>query len=104
MTDYPFKTDGCSGGMSRAWRVLRGKPPPWEGHCVTHDRAYHPGGSRRERREADQRLRAAVTRNGYPGWALVIWAAVRIGGHPLLPLPWRWGFGWKYPRGYRPNG
>jgi hypothetical protein len=29
--------------------------------------------------------------------------AVRVFGHPLLPLPWRWGYGWRWPRGYE-NG
>ncbi len=98
MTDFPFKTDGCSGGMSRVWRFLWRKPPPWEGHCITHDSAYHPGGTRLQRSEADRRLRDAVRRNGYPISAFIIWAGVRIGGHPLLPFSWRWGFGWKYWR------
>jgi hypothetical protein len=105
VTDYPFTTDGCSGGMSRAWRILFRKPPPWESHCITHDRAYHPGGTRQERRAADDALKAAVTHDGYPVWAFIIWAGVRVGGHPLLPFSWRWGYGWKYSRlrGYRPK-
>jgi hypothetical protein len=91
--------------MSRGWRALTGKPPPWEGHCVTHDRAYHPGGTRLERREADRALWAAVVKNGYPKWAFVIWIGVRIGGSPCFPFSWRWTYGWKYLRlrGYRPK-
>lgn len=46
-----FETDGCSGGLSEAWRVAASQfpnfakahqsLPPWESCCVTHDRAYH---------------------------------------------------------------
>ena len=51
----PFETDGCSGGLSDAWRMIantfpafaeaRNEVPPWEACCVTHDRAYHSGGA-----------------------------------------------------------
>lgn len=104
MTDFPFTTDGCSGGMSRTWRFVFRRPPPWEGLCVDHDRKYHPGGTREERRAADRELRDAVARKGYPAIAFFMWLAIRAGGHPLLPLPWRWGFGWRWPRGYRQPG
>jgi hypothetical protein len=100
MPDYPFTTDGCSGGMTALWRLFAGRDPPWNGCCVDHDKLYWPGGTAEERRNADARLRACVTGQGYPTWAWLMWAAVRIGGHPLLPFPWRWGYGWKYPRGY----
>jgi hypothetical protein len=43
---------------------------------------------------------AGVTLNGHPIFAFLMWCAVRIGGHPLLPFPWRWGYGWKWPNGY----
>ncbi len=98
--DYPFTTDGCSGGLSFAWRLLFGTATPWEDCCIEHDRLYWCGGTAAERRAADRALLKCVRNNGHPGWSLALWAAVRIGGHPLLPLPWRWGFGWKYPRPY----
>jgi hypothetical protein len=25
---------------------------------------------------------------------------VRVGGHPLLPFPWRRGYGWDWPYRY----
>lgn len=50
-----FQTDGCSGGLSDAWRLIANtfpafaeaheQEPPWEACCVTHDRAYHTGGA-----------------------------------------------------------
>jgi hypothetical protein len=24
----------------------------------------------------------------------------RLGGHPWVPLAWRWGYGWDWPYGY----
>ena len=98
--DFPFKTDGCSAGMSTAWRLLFGHPPPWEGHCVAHDERYWAGGTAAARRHADAILFADMARMGHPVWARIMWLAVRAGGHPLLPFPWRWGYGWKFPASY----
>jgi hypothetical protein len=98
--DYLFTTDGCSGGMTALWRLLWRRDPPWNGACVEHDKAYWAGGSITDRRVADRNLMSAVTLNGHPLFAFAMWCAVRIGGHPLLPMSWRWGYGFKYPRGY----
>jgi hypothetical protein len=98
--DYPFTTDGCSGGLSFTWRLLFRSETPWEECCVDHDRLYWRGGTAAERRAADRAVRACVREKGHPVWAVLLWAAVRVAGHPLLPLPWRWGYGWKYPRPY----
>lgn len=102
--DKDFTTDGCSGGMSALWRRLFKKNPPWEGCCVEHDRPYWKGGAREQRKDADQRLMQCVARRGHPIWAALMYAAVRVGGHPYLPLPWRWGYGYKWPRGYTQSG
>lgn len=109
-----FVSDGCSGGMSWLWQLMTGDVPPWECHCVRHDRAYHRGGSAMHRRMVDLDLARGVERSGHPVWAWVMFAAVRVGGSPYLPLPWRWAFGRPYwrrvrvlglsiplPRGYR---
>ena len=98
--DFPFTTDGCSGGLSWYWRLLHRKAPPWEKLCVEHERAYHAGGTRAARCIADQDLFAAMIKRGHPWWGIAMYAAVRLGGHPLLPTSWRWGYGWKYPHGY----
>jgi hypothetical protein len=29
-----------------------------------------------------------------------MFAGVRVGGSPYFPTPFRWGYGWSYPRGY----
>lgn len=94
----PFETDGCSGGMSWAWRTFTGKPPPWEDLCREHDLAYWAGGDAEARLEADRRLRAGIAARRHPLWAWAVYAGVRVGGVWWLPLPWRWGFGHRWPR------
>ena len=128
----PFATDGCSGGMSAAWdlaaRLLPGfaeahaEAPPWEGCCVTHDRAYHDAGGARTAEEgfaarlkADTELRLCVAataqdrapalealygvgeaavRSAYGLVADAMFRSVRLGGLPCSGLPWRWGYGY----------
>ncbi|MCP4386188.1 MAG: hypothetical protein GY798_33070 [Hyphomicrobiales bacterium] len=129
----PYVTDGCSGGLSAGWafaaRALpglaeqHGENPPWESCCVTHDRAYHSGGSPdgdadasfAARRAADVEMWQCVIGVGetraaslmdeyglsrdavallYRGIGDAMYRAVRLGGAPCSPLPWRWGFGW----------
>lgn len=95
--DYPFTTDGCSGGMSALWQLVFRRSPPWEDLCITHDKAYWLGGSRQERLEADRKLLIGVIDNGYPLIGFLMYYAVRFGGHPALPFSWRWCYGWKWP-------
>ena len=98
------KYDGCSGGMSDAWRKVFKHRPPWESCCDAHDQPYAKGGTAKERADADLQLMLCVARNGHPLWAVTMWVAVRVGGHPLLPTPWRWGFKQKYPSRYKTKG
>ena len=98
----PFTTDGCSGGMSWAWNKLTGHAPPWEDACVEHDMAYWAGGERDDRMEADCVLAEAVAKRSLV-IAGLMFIAVRIGGHPWLPFPWRWDYGMPWPRSYRRN-
>ena len=102
MTHTPFTTDGCSGGMSRAWQFLFKSEPPWVNCCHEHDKAYHQGGTRDDRRRADIALLVCVATNGtgHPVWAIIMWGAVRAFGHPLFKFPWRWGYGWRHA-GYK---
>ena len=77
----PFETDGCSGGLSDAWKMVAANypdfapvhesKPPWEACCVTHDRAYHKAGDALDasssfaaRVDADMALRACVITTG----------------------------------------
>ena len=102
---------------------IYGWRPPWEACCVAHDRLYHRGGAGAEdasasfagRLAADEEMRRCVIAEGeqrkqglmddygitapmvellYEGIAGAMYRAVRLGGVPCTPLPWRWGFGW----------
>lgn len=93
----PFATDGCSLFPDR----LAGGAD-WRNCCVTHDLAYWRGGTRDERLDADHALEQCVAGRASRVLAGVMYAGVRLGGAPVLPTPFRWGFGWPYGRGYQP--
>ncbi len=103
------------------WAGTAGDHPPWEACCFDHDRVYHaaPGDTAEAgfdaRRAADDAMRACVRAEGdrqkpalmrdyamsptavdilFEGIAGAMYHAVRLGGAPCSPLPWRWGYGW----------
>ena len=92
----PFSSDGCSafpdGTLSN--------PTAWQHCCYNHDLSYWPGGSRAERLLADRELVSCVANAGYPLTGKLMYAGVRLGGTPVLPTPFRWGFGWPWFHGY----
>ncbi len=83
--DKRFITDGCTAWFDR----------DWEGCCVEHDIAYWCGGSAQERKLADRELQMCVAESDdAPGWlAWMTYLGVRVGGHPVFPVHYRWGFG-----------
>jgi hypothetical protein len=94
---HDFTSDGCSlfpdGNLQDRAR--------WCDCCFTHDIAYWQGGSRDDRKLADERLRECVVkRTGNDALAELMYAGVRSGGNPAFPTWYRWGYGWKYGRGY----
>ncbi len=93
-----FTTDGCSlfpDGDGES-------PDRWHDCCVSHDMSYWRGGSAAQRRHADAALGACVlAATGRPLLAEQMSRAVRLGGMPLLPTSFRWGYGWGYGRGYQ---
>ncbi len=92
-----FRFDGCSCFPEGTLK----KPDLWEKDCLKHDIAYWQGGTRYERKRADQKFREGIRSRGKPMIAQLAYTGVRVGGTPWLPTPWRWGFGWKeFPRGY----
>lgn len=94
----PFTTDGCSAFPNGNIR----HQSLWVNCCIRHDLAYWKGGTYEERLLADQNLEACVAAVGEPDIAAVMLAGVRVGGSPYFPTPYRWGYGWSYPRGYQP--
>jgi hypothetical protein len=63
----PVSTDGCSGGVSKFYRLTTGKPPAFEYCCHAHDRAYARGGTADARAKADDKLSACVSPSALPG-------------------------------------
>ncbi len=100
----PFKkkihSDGCSGGMSAIYsrstflHKKYGKKLPWRSCCEIHDKAYYYGGSKKEKKEADEKLKQCVNDN-QDGVLLghLMQAAVTPFGKPQLHTSYRWGYG-----------
>ncbi len=99
-------SDGCSGGMSAFYALLRKKHPkifkaeelPWRKCCEVHDLAYYYGGTPDEKKAADQALKQCVTQTlGQDISGILLGSAmeiaVTIGGLPYFNTPYRWGYG-----------
>lgn len=102
-TIKPFKTDGCSGGVSALYQFLMKKKSDIFPCCKDHDIPYWMGGTKEEKIAHDKKLNKCVTEK--TGIKFLGWLAEKIvggGGSPYLPTPWRWGYGYKYSptRGY----
>lgn len=92
-----FASDGCSAfpDGTKEQQTL------WHQCCFAHDKAYWQGGNYSEREKADFELRSCVAGVGEPAIATVMLAGVRVGGTPLFPTEFRWGYGWPYFRWYQ---
>lgn len=94
----PFQTDGCT----RFPDGPKEDPERWCFACEHHDFTYWQGGTFADRLAADKKLKEEISETGHPLTAAVAFVGVRVGGTPLLPTPWRWGYGWEqFPRPYR---
>ena len=90
LPDYIYTTDGCSSWPDGSWQVC----------CVVHDIPYWCGGSEEDRKQTDEWLEQCANEKA-TGMGDIMYPAVRIGGAPWLPAPWRWGYGWdNWPQGY----
>lgn len=96
----PFSTDGCSLWIDGTPE----RPHLWRHCCVAHDFAYWKGGSRAERKQADEAILACVKQAQGPAMATHMYTNVRWGGSPYWPSHYRWGYGWSYWEGFRPRG
>lgn len=92
----PFTSDGCSLFPDGTFEQKN----LWLDCCQQHDVEYWKGGTYQQRLTADKALKICVTKSGEPEIAILMLAGVRVGGSPLLPTAFRWGYGWPYPRYY----
>lgn len=94
----PFTSDGCS---SFPDGTLEQKEL-WLDCCTAHDFDYWKGGTYSDRVASDFALQECVAKVGESEVALLMLAGVRVGGSPFFPTPFRWGYGWSYPKLYGP--
>lgn len=93
----PFTTDGCS--MFPDGNLI--DDSKWVKCCIRHDLAYWKGGAESDRIKADDELQQCVEALGDKTISSVMRLGVKIGGAPVYPTWYRWGYGWPYSRGYK---
>jgi hypothetical protein len=87
----PFLTDGCSRVIDAEWNI---------DCCIEHDIRYWCGGSAEQREAADRAFGACVTGHSAAIVGEGMELGVRVGGHPVWPTGYRWGYGHEYSGGY----
>lgn len=87
----PFVTDGCSRFPDAEWNTRC---------CVEHDLAYWCGGTADERAAADAAFGECLDASAGGFMAGLMEMGVRLGGSPLFPSSYRWGYGHPYSGGY----
>ncbi len=93
-----FSSDGCSHFPDGDFQDKN----LWCGCCIEHDIAYWQGGDRQTKKTADQKLRQCVADiTGNALLADAMYYGVTVGGSPVFPIWYRWGYGWSYGRGFR---
>lgn len=95
----PFSSDYCTGYPEGTIS----HPKLWAKCCVEHDLYLWAGGSKRERKQTDENLRACVKQTGANINSTLIYLGVRIGSYsPIKFEDKKWGNGWKKERENRP--
>lgn len=94
----PFTTDGCSAFPDGSWR----NNTLWQDCCIAHDLAYWAGGTREDREAVDEVFAECVAEVANIHLANSMTLGVRLGGAPIFPTTYRWGYGWPFWRGYAP--
>ena len=105
-TIRPFTTDLCT-VSPQSWLPFTNKEG-WAHCCIEHDIAHWAGGTQKERKASDVRLRQCVKKIGGSFIALVYYSVVRRFGHPYMvvdaplesPRHSPWGYGWSYYIGH----
>ena len=88
-----FTTDGCSIWVNSFFGT------DITDLCIEHDMKYWKGGSAQDREKADSVLRESVNER-IPFMGDIMYLGIRVFAHPIVPAPWRWGYGFDYPYKY----
>ncbi len=88
IADHACRIDGCTLAPDFDFAAC----------CDAHDVAYWQGGNAEQRLTADRTFRQCIVDRDRTALASVYYRGVRLGGVGWLPTPWRWGFGWNFPR------
>ncbi|MBU1046387.1 hypothetical protein KKH36_01230 [Patescibacteria group bacterium] len=86
---HEFTTDGCSLFPNSFLGV------DITDICINHDMQYWAGGSSEARKLSDLELKKEVNELLFPLGSFM-YLGIRVFGHPLIPAPWRWGYGFDY--------
>ena len=93
-----FSSDGCSQFPDGTFAQKN----LWCDCCIAHDIAYWQGGSKIKKAQADKGLRTCVfSKTNNQLLADTMYFGVTIGGSPIYPVWYRWGYGWSYGRGFQ---
>jgi hypothetical protein len=93
-----FSSDGCSLFPDGTL----GEQTLWCDCCFTHDIAYWQGGNRQQKKQADEALRECILQKTSSRLlANTMYYGVTLGGSPVFPNWYRWGYGWRYGRGFQ---
>ena len=86
-----FSSDGCSRFIDASWDL----------HCcVEHDIKYWCGGSPEQRQAADRVFGECVSERAGAVVGKGMEMGVRVGGHPMWPASYRWGYGHAFTGRY----
>lgn len=87
-----FISDGCTFFFDGTWGEC----------CLAHDHDYWQGGSADLRDRSDKNFSACLyEKTGNRYMSLGAYGITRFLGVPYVTTPWRWGYGWKFGKGYR---
>ena len=87
-----FHTDYCTNSPEGTFR----RPELWKHCCLIHDLYFWSGGSRKDRDEAEKKLKSCVSDMGAHRVAQLMFIAVRAGSYsPIKYSKKKWNHGWK---------
>ncbi len=93
-----FSTDGCSLFPDGTFK----NKDAWCDCCIKHDIAYWQGGTKAQKQQSDLALkRCIIEKTGNTLLAEAMYQGVKLGGHPIFPNWYRWGYGWPYGRQFQ---